>query len=1227
MKSKKLLNLAVAYLTALSVFVSPLSAYANTNPHRAKQDPLRPLVNQLDEGPLKDFLNGPETPKNLISYKASDSFLDQDPFFLRGQSWSSSNRKSSTSSITDSVTAETMKDTRGVSLRIGDSAVWTLHQKMSVLYQTDEYIFLTADSEQIFNQKIKDSSDEKSQGVFVVRHVDLLARSKGSNAETLQARVPVFFYPLIGSGWTSGQTRFDEISGTGIVLASNKSENLPLPINLKTLEEAIKYQLLNMTMAAQLNLSDSRVLAQLGYDFRAKLAPAYPLPPRGSTAGFGVFYTGLSLDRPDLSLFKSAGLDFSYESKKLFAKTQNWFLPQAQAFDFSTLDSALLYRAVQTAAIMGGVFFGALLLKQTLYKKKLSELYPETKNGKSWAERFKGNLKAQLTIYSQSLVTFYQSFALTVDYNIEYASDRLLSKFASAKNSWIRKFMESTILFSRNTNQGIPTDHKTLGLGYVFGGVDTLHVFFQLLWIVPLSIYGLSSAFDAMGFEQLSVLAKNSMSTDSSTSFVANELFRNIIGYAFLATLHLAQETKAMVVNVMKPQIEKDMRKDGFDPDEDKVEYKKRMEKVIDEAYKKRALPGKDKLLFDPASIVEKITSKAGYKIDQGLQKELQEAKKDPLESPLQKARWGLITPTLKLAEQHLKAQSGEGSNQKLQQALAMVQEIRADFHVFYKLLKLSETPFEIVEKAKKVRQWITLITYEGSTEDFVQYLPEEWAGLDPDVAQIVASTLRLSFYQLYNGKPLLDGSKISSLSYREKAIEQVKDINDPFLKEMAIKMKIRQLEAKDRRQFTISTYRPPKQDWYGRRQIEKATAITFKKVAQLDAQDPITSEQKSAERTEQEKQIFAKALAEQVGIRFQKNETQTDNVLKFEDSAYQLPITEFLATLNQTVLPSLDKNSRAYALEALSIAHKRADQERQTNLNPPEVFGEISYFDRYLKKAFFEEYRKLTNAGVSSDKEFLAQVDSIAKEKTTGQMKQAEIANHYKNLKTEDEKKEFEKLIYGLNYLDAYRQVADTDMDVYASHTVERPGFWQKVRQSKMVRGSRLLTQFFRTGESFTDTMSLSLGAQAWADRNIPAYSDLKNGIKESAKTYLSQVTYKYLIAFHVFGLTFSYPAYLFFMGTFFIGGAINYWLNRLMTNVGLKPMESIASKVKFATVFSYATAIAYVPVIMFNPVVSPFLQRNLIDPIKNGVTDTSSFVLKNGQQLIDGCAQFLSF
>lgn len=271
--------------------------------------------------------------------KHDDPILDQDPFFLRTQTWTQvPSSQHEDRSENDGPSFHRTANSVEVLLP-GMQRAWVLNVPLEPLLATDDYLFFSAADPSIFEEKAGDGEidSELGGGVFVVAYDDLLDALPDSKP------VPVFFFPLYGDAWDVDVRAHEEPAlsaihfvDAGDEIVTVKTDDIDRVIlvergNLALARlDATKGKIFDLKknpgfvksfrdLVAGETKSQEEVFGRLN-EIGSLLGDEEIFPGRGSTAGFGVLYAGFDLDRGSSSpmTMSAFGQTSSHPLNKLF---------------------------------------------------------------------------------------------------------------------------------------------------------------------------------------------------------------------------------------------------------------------------------------------------------------------------------------------------------------------------------------------------------------------------------------------------------------------------------------------------------------------------------------------------------------------------------------------------------------------------------------------------------------------------------------------------------------------------------------------------------------------------------------------------------------------------------------------------------------------------------------------------------------------------------------------
>ena len=698
--------------------------------------PLTQAVLKATADPMLDYLMRTDValPEAHFDFDNSDPVMDQDPFFLRSQRWVKNEA--------------TIPGNTYIRLdETGTLPVLELNQPFHEILRTDDFIFLSPNDDHYFDSKVLASEESQSQGVF------FLHRETWQRSALNQAPTPLFFLPLHEGNWGSSARAFEMKEHDAVYFTDNQSPGLPIP--LQELEVVAKAESLNLMMASSMSITGS--LDKIKQSQNQKELIQSFLPPRGSTAGFGVVFTGRNLDNPKQKIELSARITSTIE--KLLSKFNLVSPAHAEGF----FSGKILERMVRVGVITGVSTVLSVILRSTVYRDFFARQREKEKlEGKksSWIGR---NTRYTLHVQAHAFLLLAQVSSSTFGNAVEYAADRYFPKIGAGEQTAMRKFFKNTVLLTRDNAQRVPVDFWTLMMGTgIVGSIDTLCVAYQTYVVSPNMIEWLGQE---IPFLKERADAVNDIHNPNLGMIRRNDVIRNAIAYITAGASSYSAGTQSILRQELLPKVEEEMLKDGInpkDPNNDAIKTR-RLTAVLEVAMKAKGLPGSDEFLFDYSSLYDSALSILGFKTEGT--KNLVGAK-----------RPGLTLSTLDLAIQRLKKRLKSSPNDpETIAALSVLSDtkknisfIRSWFNrSLSQILKLGNVKDDctgVTLAVLEAKKSLLSLTYAGDRTIDISNIPSTWVekfGLEG--ARLASQTYRETFYDLLNGsKSRLEPGELS---------------------------------------------------------------------------------------------------------------------------------------------------------------------------------------------------------------------------------------------------------------------------------------------------------------------------------------------------------------------------------------------------------------------------------------------------------------------------------
>lgn len=855
-KSRNLKSI-LSIIIALQTCFQPLTAQAYRPDLTNKQVSSSDAYQSID--PIwQQFVSAKPTDFKL-SFSSSDPAIDQDPFFMRTQKWQHQKYKANRLSY--------LKTSQGLEISLPDSnRSLLLNLPVTPIQSTEEFVFFSLDTQSDIFKKASGEGSLAGEGIFFIHRPDLAQQAAD------EIPVPIFFFPLAGKGWTGNLNSLQMPQIDSIVIANNSES---VAIELRDVETVMKAQQINLSMAAALSAKNRGLVTK------------EMLPAPGMTAAFGLFFTGLDLQMPEKSM---------WSAQKIFGESNSgstWYTPLIQKFSallpFALIPAQafalppdLISKLVFVGSVLTGMLAASVVIKYAHpgIRKKIKGLRINKEPIKNPAKLIGREIKETFDVFSALTATTAQVASVTFANSLELFLDRFAPTVAAADHSLVRRFLTNTFYFSRNSMRNVPVNSRTFVLGaLVMGGVDTAMVAVQYEVAVPMIAHAASSH---LGEDMQARINLTFDPSNPNTKQIAlQDTVRNGIAYIQVGASSYSMEAKAQVIDIVTKEVENEMKSRGLDPadPQNQTEKQDKIDEKINITMKQKGLPDKSQFLFDAGTAFSKIPKILGYNTPEEMQTH---------ESFILEKRFGLSKNALDKAIQVANEWVKNDSSESAREALLLLEETFRSMSFLSNGLKNGT---EGIRLARLARQQLTVLSYEGSIEYAIQYIPETWAKkYSPKAAQSASLMFRQALYGFLSaeGDELLFANKKNLESYGAKAQQQalldlkkshpeiinISDLNA----ELNFELKLRtQIEINNLARAVIikdkaETFTPPKLDWLARRKQERALSQT-----ELKMNEFLNSEkgQKATDTqlAEMKRKIFSDSLARQIGLYIEDRE------------------------------------------------------------------------------------------------------------------------------------------------------------------------------------------------------------------------------------------------------------------------------------------------------------------------------------------------------------------
>jgi hypothetical protein len=757
---------SIRFIIAFQIIFQPLAielgkrSYAQAAPvpttqnSSVKNDPTPEQVKQavadaVVDPAISDILNDKTFPLGL-KLNPSDPVVDQDPFFLKSQSWA----RQVHPQVSEDIGAAFSRDNNSVSVSFaGLEKVWQLNAPMHPIFKTDEFIFFAVNTGSDLFARVQ------SEGLFFISYNQLVSASvKGDS-------VLIHFLPMPRSGWVT--TKNQEIIITGIpnrdIIAVTNTEGLTLPIRLKDVRSMAKVQNFNLMLAMSMTLDDllskldessapkveqarerlfstlqkiaktsqahneqafNSTVGNFGGDLNSLISEITNnvghkslMIPRGSTAGFGLLFTGFDLDHPTRPPYYKTAAQTEHSSFKIARVVLNIFgLNSAQAMP---PDLAEAFQDIGVViAKCAGIYAVSYIAQVTILRDKIERKMREG------AAIGKNQKQVSVTVLAQSLASLYQ-----VPYNWPtHVLEFIIDSAGVRENGLARKIFNNTFGFARRTNVATPVNDKSFYSGFgILGVVDTAFVGFQVWLFWP---YVLTHVVSHMGPFFATRVAAAMHDHESLALYALISVVSNFSGYLMAGANMLASQVQEIATKESLPIVATEMRESSLNPNDpkNKAEFDKRVKDRVRAVMTRQGMPADNALLFDANSLFRSIQEFLGYEAPE---KTAGASDNYSPEEFYSITRQGLNQKALNNAYQFA-VMSGNAAAAKI------LKDALNDFSLLRKFVSkplLFMTPTGLVQVArayKEVRRELTSFTMLGDINSIGLPLSESWLDAKP---------------------------------------------------------------------------------------------------------------------------------------------------------------------------------------------------------------------------------------------------------------------------------------------------------------------------------------------------------------------------------------------------------------------------------------------------------------------------------------------------------------
>lgn len=1109
---------------------------------------------------------------------AGDSLLDQDPFFMRAQSWQAAGADQCASGICF------RKEQGALILSLeGQSQALSLKQNFTPILETSEHVFLAADDDRIFREKTG-TDGEAGQGVFFIAKKDLLFAGQKN------AAVPVFFFPLPGEGWTGANEHSFQWSIADKVIFYNQG-GFGLPVDGDDIVLMEKAGRQNLMLAATFNFLDGQ------HDQRG-----IALPKPNTTLAFGLLLSGLTTKAAakkngqasniDLSVLPKAyaegetsdrkAIDQEVKERAKTADDEGWgwdywkkWVLNAVAYggtgvaayslyhpiDFSNMITEDMPERVATVAkIIGAVAVASVAMKYTIHRQHFDKLYP-TKPEDGVLRKLNQEHKGIMTEIAYGLYFSLAALPQSIRHTLEFLKDHFVPG-----NKLISKSWDKTMGWQMRQNSQLPMNYKTQYFGWLFGLSDSIQVAIYVLIFGPAAFNFLNS----MGFD-ISV-------GQATAAYASSEVLRNFLAYLQSGAHGYSAEVKFIHMKSAENEARNQMRSRGLNPDaaRNQPELQRLTEQELDRRYKTVGLPGQDEFLYDPITVIEGLAKYSGYTSAEA------KAAFSKSNFVLTNRHWGKVQPALKKAlkmanEAQKKNPSATGA-QVIKLLEWAAKERSTVKHVagrvwdaaaskwgadglrdsideeVTKYLANGKTPnyvgstlaylkgafkylaVDSTKEVRDIREVLYLMSTTGNASEVMKLLPRSWrekAGSD-EASATAAELFHRAFFSYYEGdKDLIEPDANLEAQYGGRAravLDRVGPrepaLQDPFVRQIRYWELLHRLKSKDEARRAILNYQPKQFKGMGAKQWN-----------------------------------IARAQAQKIWDETKKNEVP---------EAWR-NVAETYTEVSGSEVADVSSWARSYRYR-LTVAREFA---RQVGLDIMDA-EESEYVQKVLVQAIAATEGQLNTP---SEKIYVSKL-------------------------TQADRAFYEAQVFQKYFVDTYVSLAVHEHEHLKASSPEYPGRLQKVRKAIAGKpGEVVISAIVRSIESAfrNEETAYRPGLLSWLERNIPVLPDAVHNFIRNLRIMPYFLLISYPIAWYVWQIHQPYALWVFTMLIAFLNPTLVELNNRWQKNNGFKPMGDVPSKLLYGWLHGFLTNPELLLVQAYSePIVNNF-DKYVVKPIKN--------------------------
>lgn len=1085
-----------------------------------------------EANPFWDEFINTKTEKWEHRFDLSEPSLDQDPFFLKSQTWSQRDLPAGVQRPKDLYGAVGFQQNgQALDLFVGNTRqALRIHLPLIPLNATDEYAFFSLSKQLSLFQKAA-GNQAGGEGLFFISLKEL------RQAASSKFSVPLYYLPIAGTGWT-GKLESLVIPQAGIMVVSNGKEAIPFEI--ADITTIMKAQQINLMLATAFTVQNRGM---------NKTGPT--LPMAGTTAAFGMVFTGLDLQQPENSFWSPKGkssartelqnLIFKVVQKSIIAQSVlsaiNFMLPSAYAVEISDAAMNRITYVGSGLIFMLGISM-IIKYKHPAIRRKLEARYPieAEKAQKFFSSDFNRENRMLFDIFAAVTTTAAQIPSVTTAQATEMFLDRFAPTVTAADHTIARRILNNTFYYSRNQMRNVPVNSKTFVMGaIVLNGVDTGSLGIQYEVAVPMISNGLAK----FGDDEFKRLVDDtfSMGNQDSAKIIVEDTVRNGLAYGLNGAASQSNEAKGIYEDGVTREVEADMIKQGLDPRS--IENKEKKEKEIalrlGRILEQQGLPSDKDFLFDFNTVVDQLPNMLGYTST------AIERRGSFLLARRYMLAGNALDKSIALAQEWARTDySGLAK-----QALAILEETKSQMNFLQNIQKYGKRDGIIF--ARSARRQLTLLSYQGPVDMIVRYMPKVWRDNYPaEAANIAGVFFRQALYSYISaeGDAMLFPTEERMGKFKDAAtnlaLSQMKDKDStvttpekltPSQKlefKMRFQMAVNNLARVEAANTAAQQFTGPEMDWLAKRKHNRALEIADNQMADFnktEAAATLTPDQLFLKKM----QFYRDALAKQVGIHIEDVDAAKasgrDNYVR-------------LMELAET--------------QALSKTESEIDKD----LNMKTYYGKLNAVEQAKLKMY----------------------------------------------------------LYANNFFQAYKTGA-SEIEMVGPTDPAQLGRFQWLRQREIVRNSTVLTRLVRIAESPFNDKALTASAMHSLARTFPLGYDLVTTHIQMFKRYPILMTSSYLFNFYAWQMHLPYGAWIVMMlASAATISTPSAWLMRASRMQGLKPKANALSQVAYGLPYTWVTFTGMIPLMLYSPKVQTFFNDYLRDPVMHALSGVPMSIWLSG-------------